>query len=253
MGFLKNLFGSKETAEQTAVSLLNPVHVEIHSHLIHDVDDGVQTLEQAADVLKIFVAMGYRKIITTPHVMSDFYKNGAHNLIPKLAELKAYAKEQNIPIELEVAAEYMIDDGFETKIANDDILSFGGAKKYVLVEMPFMAESINLKSVLFELKIRGYQPVLAHPERYTYYHNKKEKYEEFFDQGILLQLNNLSLIGYYSPAVQKAAEYIIEKKFHSFLGSDAHNAKHASIIQGSVVNSRLYKKACIPELLNNTL
>jgi tyrosine-protein phosphatase YwqE len=155
---------------------------------------------------------------------------------------------------MEVAAEYMIDDAFEAKINNNEILSFGGSKKYVLVEMPFLEEARNFKSAIFELQINGFTPILAHPERYSYFHQQKNKYQEIVDKGILLQLNNLSLIGYYSPVVLKAAEGIIEKKLHSFVGSDAHNIKHASIINDKVIQSSLYQKACTSvTLLNNTL
>jgi tyrosine-protein phosphatase YwqE len=117
--------------------------------------------------------MGYTKVITTPHVMSDYYKNGPSNLLPKLAELKAHLIEKGINLEMEVAAEYMIDDAFEAKINNNEILSFGGSKKYVLLEMPFLEEARNFKSAIFELQINGFTPILAHPERYTYYHQKK--------------------------------------------------------------------------------
>lgn len=252
MSFFSKIFGNNG-ADNNAAPFINPIKVELHSHLIHAVDDGVQTLEEALETLNVLVAMGYSKVITTPHIMSDFYKNGSHNLIPKLQELQNYVKEQNLHIELEVAAEYMIDDAIENKIKNNEILSFGGAKKYVLVEMPFLEEARNFKSVIFELQIQGYSPVLAHPERYTYYHQKKEKYEELVDNNVLLQLNNLSLIGYYSPHVLKAAEFIVDKKLHSFVGSDAHNVRHALIIQDKVIQSKLYQKACSVELLNNTL
>lgn len=253
MGFLNKIFGNKEAASKAA-SFINPVKVELHSHLIHAVDDGVQSLDEAAETLKLFEEMGYTKVITTPHIMSDYYKNGPDNLLPKLAELKAHLIEKGINLEMEVAAEYMIDDAFEAKINNNEILSFGGSKKYVLLEMPFLEEARNFKSAIFELQINGFNPILAHPERYTYYHQQKNKYQEMVDKGILLQLNNLSLIGYYSPYVLKAAEGIIEKKLHSFVGSDAHNIKHASIINERVIQSNLYQKACSSvELLNNSL
>lgn len=253
MSFLKNIFGIKGV-ENNPTPFFNPVTTELHSHLIHGVDDGVQTLDEALETLKVFETMGYKKVITTPHIMSDFYKNGPHNLLDKLVEVQNFIKENNVNIELEVAAEYMIDDAFEDKIKNNELLSFGGDNKYILVEMPFLEEARNFKTVIFELQILGYKPILAHPERYTYYHQKKEKYDELTDKGILLQLNNLSLIGYYSPHVLKAAEYIIDKKLHSFVGSDAHNIRHISIINEKVINSKMYQKACTSvELLNNTL
>jgi len=253
LGFLNKIFGNKEVA-QGATSFINPVKIELHSHLIHAVDDGVQSIEEAAETLKIFEEMGYTKVITTPHIMSDFYKNGPNNLLPKLAELKAFLVEKGINLEMEVAAEYMIDDAFEAKINNNEILSFGGNKKYVLVEMPFLEEARNFKSAIFELQVNGFIPILAHPERYSYFHQQKNKYHELVDKGILLQLNNLSLIGYYSPQVLKAAKGIVENKLHSFVGSDTHNLRHISIIKDKVISSKLYQKACTNiNLLNNTL
>ena len=253
MNFFGKLFANNGAASNNA-SFINPVKVELHSHLIHAVDDGVQTLDEALEALKVFEAMGYTKIITTPHIMSDFYKNSTHNLTPKLHQLQNYIKENGLNLEIELAAEYMIDDAMEEKINKNELLSFGGTNKFILVEMPFLEEARNFKSVIFELQILGYKPVLAHPERYTYYHQKKEKYDELSEQGIFLQLNNLSLIGYYSPQVLKAAEYIIDKKLHSFVGSDAHNVRHANIIRDKVLNAKLYQKACSSVLLlNNTL
>lgn len=252
MGLFSNIFKSSGE-KSTATDFVNPVTTELHSHLIFDVDDGVQTLEQAAEILSLYASLGYKKVITTPHIMFDFYKNGPENLLPKLETTRAFLKQNTIDIELEVAAEYMIDDGIEKKIEEKNLLTFGKEKKYVLVELPFMSEPFNFKTVLFQLKIQGYTPVLAHPERYIYYHQRKEKYEELNDEGVLLQLNKLSLIGYYSPQVQKAAEFLIEKNLHDFVGSDAHNIKHATLIKDKVLNSKLYRKACEKELLNNTL
>ena len=254
MGFFDKIFSKKETSEKKSdVSFVNPIQVELHSHLIHAVDDGVQTLDESLEVFKIFKSMGYKKVITTPHIMSDFYKNGAENLLPKLEELKEHLLKNELEFEVEVAAEYMIDDGLSNKIKNKEILSFGGNKKYVLVELPFLSEPYNFKNLIFDLQIAGYTPVLAHPERYSYFHNQKEKYHEFFENGMLMQINNLSLIGYYNPIVQKIAEYLIDKKLHSFVGSDAHNARHAALINDKVISSKLYQKACSTALLNNKL
>ena len=125
MSFFGNIFGNNGV-DKNNTPFINPIKVELHSHLIHGVDDGVQTLEEALEILNVMASMGYTKVITTPHIMSDFYQNGSHNLIPKLQELQNYIKEQNLNIELEVAAEYMIDDAIETKIKNNEILSFGG-------------------------------------------------------------------------------------------------------------------------------
>ena len=216
MSFISRLFNSS-SENSSEINDFSGLVNDIHSHFLPGIDDGASTINDSLNLGKAFLEMGYKKVITTPHIMSDFYKNGPHNLLDKLVEVQNFIKENNVNIELEVAAEYMIDDAFEDKIKNNELLSFGGDNKYILVEMPFLEEARNFKTVIFELQILGYKPILAHPERYTYYHQKKEKYDELTDKGILLQLNNLSLIGYYSPHVLKAAEYIIDKKLHSFV------------------------------------
>ncbi len=231
-------------------SFVNPITTELHSHLIPGIDDGVQTIEESIDVLKRLSALGYRKVITTPHIMGDHYKNGRHNIMPLLADVRAALAENNISIELHAAAEYMIDDALQAKIDSGDLLTFG--HKHVLIEMPFMEPSVNLKEILFALNINGYKPVLAHPERYLYYASNPAKYHELWDSGLLFQLNINSLVGYYAPQVQKAAEYLVNQKMVSMVGSDAHGMRHIAVMENTL-KSYWYEKVCGLTLLNNTL
>lgn len=232
----------------------NPIKVEFHSHLIHGVDDGSQSLEHTLDVLNVYADMGYEKVITTPHIMSDYYKNGPENVIPKVDEIRKGLAERNIQIQFEAAAEYMVDEGLEDKINNNEpLMSFGGSNKYVLIELPFLTEPRNFKKVSFDLFMAGYKPVLAHPERYLYYSPKNKDFEDIADRGILLQANILSMVGYYSKQVEKSVEYLIDNKLINFVGSDLHNIKHAHIIKNDAFNAKLYRKAAALDLLNNTL
>lgn len=252
MSFLSKIFGKSSQVSQTNIPFDNPIQVEFHSHLIFGVDDGCQTIEQSIELIKGFADMGMRKIITTPHIMSDYYKNGKDNLFPLRDQIRAELKLQNIPIEFDVAAEYMIDDGFERKIAEGNMLTFGPNNKHILIELPFMNEPPNLGSALFELQIAGYQPILAHPERYLYYNNERTKFHELKDRGILFQLNMLSCVGYYSKQVQEAAQYLINNQLVDLVGSDTHNIKHQQILQ-DVLQNKLFHKVCEAELLNNNL
>lgn len=248
MSLFGSLFTSKPKPADTG--FINPIHTELHSHLIPAIDDGVQTLEESIEILRVWSEMGYKKVITTPHIMGDFYKNGPENILPKLAELRKALKENNINIEVDAAAEYLIDDALEKKIEEKNILTFGN--NYVLVELPFTEEPANMKNVLFNLRVNGYKPVLAHPERYAYMAQRKDKYEELFDSGILFQLNIYSLIGYYSPHIQKTAEWLIEKKMVNMIGSDTHGVRHLDVLQAAV-KSKNYQRVCELPLLNNLL
>lgn len=252
MSFLKKIFGKESLDAKDTSPFENPVKVEFHSHLIFGVDDGCEIEEQSVELLKGFAAAGMRKVITTPHVMSDFYKNSKENVYPIRDQLRKRLAEEGITMELEAAAEYMIDDGFEKKIASGDLLTFGPQGKHILIEMPFMAEPRNLSACLFELQIAGYQPVLAHPERYLYYGNEKEKYHDLKDRGVLLQVNLLSLIGYYSKPVQESAAYLVENNLVDLVGSDTHHIRHQMLLP-EVLQNKLYRKVCETDLLNNYL
>lgn len=248
MGILDRLFSKKP--KLASGSFVNPITTELHSHLIPGIDDGVQTMAESIDVLRHLASLGYKKVITTPHIMGDFYKNSPENILPKLEELRSELRSNHIAIELHAAAEYMVDDAFQEKIDAGKLLTFG--QNHVLIEMPFNAPSPNLKEILFALQVNGYKPVLAHPERYLYYASRPSMYDELFASEVLLQVNIYSLIGYYSPQVQKAAEYLVEHRLVSMIGSDTHGMRHMPVLEAAL-QSYNYEKVCQLPLINNQL
>jgi tyrosine-protein phosphatase YwqE len=248
MQWLNRLLG--KSSAQGAESFVNPITTELHSHLIPGIDDGVKTLEESIDVIRSLHHLGFKKIITTPHIMGDFYKNSPSNILPLLDIVRSALKDQQIDIEIHAGAEYMIDDLFMEKIDSGNLLTFGG--KYVLIEMPFMEAAPNLKEVLFALNLNGYKPVLAHPERYMYYASQPSKYDELWDAEVLFQLNINSLTGYYSPAALKASEYLIGKKMVSMVGSDCHGMRHLPVLE-KAIQTDLYREVSTFPLLNNQL
>ncbi len=165
MSLLEKLFSRKPKLADA--DFVNPITTEVHSHLIPAIDDGVPTLVESIAIIKHMASCGYKKVITTPHIMGDFYKNGPENILPALEIIRSELKMQQVDIEVEAAAEYMIDDAFEKKISSGNLLTFGN--NYVLIELPFTDIPANFKSALFELQVNGYRPVLAHPERYAFY------------------------------------------------------------------------------------
>jgi protein-tyrosine phosphatase len=248
MGLLDRLFRKK--TRLASESFVNPITTELHSHLIPGIDDGVQTLQESMDVLRHLSSLGYKKVITTPHIMGDFYKNSPENILPGMELVRATLKEQNIPIDFHAAAEYMVDDSLQEKIDAGNLLTFGN--KHVLIEMPFMEPAPNLKEILFSLQINGYKPVLAHPERYPYYAARPQMYEELFASEVMFQVNIYSLVGYYSPQVQKAAEYLLERKMVNMIGSDTHGMRHMPVLDHAL-KSYNYEQICKLPLLNNQL
>lgn len=236
MGWLSKLFKKKENLAPAELSTL---HCDVHSHLIPGIDDGSRSLQESIEMILRFQEMGYKKIITTPHVMSDFYKNTPEIILGGLERVREELKRQNISIELEAAAEYYLDEHLEEKIQKKELLSFGD--NYVLFELPFLTEPPNLAATIFDLQTNGYKPVLAHPERYGFWYKDFNKYHEMKEKGVHLQLNILSLIGHYSPETQKIAERLIDENLISFLGSDCHNPIHQDLIQKARTKKALHK------------
>ncbi len=248
MGWFGSLFSSSPKLADP--DFINPVKTDVHSHLIPGIDDGVKTLDESLIILKELSSLGYKKVITTPHIMGDFYKNSPENILPILEEVRIAIKQEQIDIDLYAAAEYMIDDALDAKIKSGSILSFGD--NYVLVEMPVTEQPPILKQILFDLQLAGYKPVLAHPERYGFLAKQKNRYEELFESGLLFQINLYSLIGYYSPEIQKTAEWLIEQKMVNMVGSDTHGVRHLDAFHAAI-RSKNYQKLCELPLLNNSL
>ena len=199
--------------------------VDMHSHLIPGIDDGAPDMETSIQLIRNIQSLGYQKIITTPHTMFGLYSNTSEIIRSGLKNLQAELLKQKIQIPVEAASEYLLDFHFEKLIKNDDILYFG-EKKYVLVEMSFVAPSMNYESMIFELVTKGYTPILAHPERYSYWHRSPEHFDYFTDAGCQLQVNLLSIAGYYGRDVKKSALALFEKRKVDFLGTDLHNKRH---------------------------
>jgi protein-tyrosine phosphatase len=250
MSFLSGLFGksSKKTATAADLSLLG---TDVHSHFIPGIDDGAQTIEDSVNLIRSFHDRGYKKVITTPHIMGDAYRNTPEIILGGLEKVRTALRENNIPIEVEAAAEYYIDYDFEAKLDEGKLLTFG--KGYVLVELSFINPPDNLNHIFFKLQTNGYRPVLAHPERYSFWHTNFAKYEEFIEKGVLLQMNINSLTGHYSIPTKRIAEQMIEKGMISFLGSDCHHLGHVELINKAVYEKSLHTLLESGKLLNSTL
>lgn len=221
----------------------------MHSHLLAGIDDGVRSWEEAIQVIREFHRLGYRKLITTPHIMSDYYRNEPAGIKQKLTELQALLIQEGIDLKMEAAAEYYLDEELLRKIENKEpLLTFGGS--YLLFETNFLTEPYQLKDFIFKVITQGYKPILAHPERYQYM--TMEKAEELKDRGVLLQVNIPSLVGFYSKPIQKLAEKLIEKKWVDLIGSDCHNIVHTQVLEEAIQHKNFRKVLDLP-LLNNNL
>ena len=257
--FWQRLFGKATpaaTSAPTAGPALAALGADMHSHLLPGLDDGAETLEHSLGLLSALREMGYRKLIMTPHIMGDFYKNTPEGIRAALQQLREAAAEAGLgDVALECAAEYYLDEFLGRKLADGtEMLTFGGEKRYLLFETSYMNEPLNLFETIFELKAQGYRPVLAHPERYTYLYGRFEEIEKMRrDHDVLLQINLNSLCGYYSPAAKRVAEQLVDGGLVDFVGTDAHHLRHTdALLRRTLPQPHLAKLLQLP-LLNNTL
>ena len=251
----QRLFGGA-TATPAGPPTLAALGADMHSHLLPGLDDGAETVEHSLDLLRALRELGYRKLIMTPHIMGDFYKNTPEGIRTALQQLRKAAAEAGLgDVELDCAAEYYLDEFLGRKLADGtEMLTFGGDKRYLLFETSYMNEPLNLFEIIFELKAQGYTPVLAHPERYTYFYGRLAEVEALRrDHGVLLQVNLNSLAGYYSPAAKKVAEQLIDGGLVDFVGTDTHHLRHTdTLLRRTLPLPHLEKLLRLP-LLNNTL
>ena len=215
-----HLFKSKPALKD----LIPDNHVDIHSHLLPGIDDGARTFEDSLKLTKALQGFGISEFITTPHVIQYVWDNSADQIKSNETATLLELKKNQITIPFQAAAEYMLDDNFVRLFKSEQLLTL--KKNYVLVEMSYINAPIQLYAFLFDLQVAGYIPVLAHPERYLFYHSNFDEYHKLKKAGCLFQLNLLSTVGYYGEGIAKIADQLLHKGMYDFVGSDVHHANH---------------------------
>lgn len=201
---------------------------DLHSHLIPGIDDGSPDVETSLELIHDLWQMGFTKVITTPHVMSDYYPNSSTTIRAGLDTMRAALATAGIPVELYGSAEYHADENFDRLIQEGDLLALPGNK--ILFELSFYGASPSIEHTIFMLRTKGYRPILAHPERYKYFHGKIEALHRFKDMGCELQVNLLSLSGHYGDDVKKWAEKLLKENMVDYLATDMHHKRHAILL-----------------------
>lgn len=206
-----------------------PVSTDIHSHILPGLDDGSPDIETSLLLIKGLISLGIKRSVATPHIIGDLYRNDANSIMQSLDLLKKELNKQEIDFEVSAAAEYMLDGYFyELLESNEKLLTI--TDNLVLTEFSYSSMPEHLEKMSFSIITEGYVPILAHPERYAYFHHDMEIYQRLKDLGFLLQVNLLSLTGYYGKDVAKAAQYIIKNDLASFLATDLHHERHLAAL-----------------------
>lgn len=230
---------------------LSVLHTDIHSHLIPGVDDGSSSLEESIFLIKALRDLGFKKLITTPHHLYNSFPDGTSILDEKLLELRQEIEKQGIDIELDLGVELMLDDDISEMIKKGEIRTFGDNN--LLFEIPMNSEVYGLDQWLFDLQLAGYNLILAHPERYSYFFKNSDIFDSFKDRGILMQLNTMSISGYYGPDIKDSAEWMIDNNYVDLLGSDCHGERHIHAIKNTLRSPYLKKLIDSGRLKNKDL
>lgn len=212
-------------------------YVDIHSHLLPAIDDGSTSFQETLLLTQGLLEIGVSQFITTPHIIEhvwDNTKNGIQLLETKtVLELQQY----QITTPFKAAAEYLMDDQFIRLFQSKELLTL--KDNYVLVEISYTNPPIQLYNIIFDLRVAGYIPVLAHPERYVFYHYNFNEYAKLKKAGCLFQLNLLAVVGYYGAGITKIAEKLLKKGMYDFVGSDVHHSKHIEAFNEKVIINEL--------------
>jgi tyrosine-protein phosphatase YwqE len=247
MGFFDFLKSSK--TEQVSVDFSN-LGVDLHSHLIPGIDDGSKSLEESVNLVKALIDLGFQKLITTPHIMGDYYKNTPDIILSGRDKVREALLKNKIDIPFDAAAEYYCDENFIEILKTQKLLTI--ADQYLLFELSYLTKPNGLREIIFEMQMRGYKPLLAHPERYPYL--RLNDYQEYKQAGCLFQLNILSLTGHYGSHAKETVEELLENNLIDFVATDLHHMQHINLIYKYAAHEeKLFELISYHQLLNKTL
>ncbi len=246
--FLYHLFRKKKLKTPIDLSVLK---VDMHSHILPGIDDGARDLTDSIEMVRKLSRIGFKKLITTPHIMADNYKNTPATINKAKNELNYELKKENISIEIEAAAEYFMDEGLIKHVEKHDMLTMG--KNLVLIELPYFNEPPGILEIFFELNTNGYKVILAHPERYIYWYNDLAKFEKLKDRDVFFQLNILTFADQYPYPARKIADSLIDMEMIEYLGTDIHNCKQYELLEKALYDPKLNKLIESGKLKNHLL
>lgn len=228
-----------------------PIAADMHSHILPGIDDGSPDIVTSLSLIEGMMKLGITTAVATPHIIGDIYRNNSETIGNALSILKTALAEKEMDFKIKAAAEYMLDDYFIGLLrAKTPLLTL--TDNLVLTEFSYAERPANTEQIVFELITEGYRPVLAHPERYSYYHNDHSKFHQLKDLGFLLQVNLLSLTGYYGKGAAKAAAYIIKNDLASFAGTDLHHSRHMAAFH-LPANRLLFSEAFSGKKMNDEM
>jgi tyrosine-protein phosphatase YwqE len=238
-----------KTRKPKGLTDFSALKTDIHSHLIPGIDDGSQDMETSLLLLQKLQELGYKKVITTPHVKNEIFPNDVNKLEELADKLREAATERGLTIAIEIGAEHLVDEDFHKRINEGLFKTFGD--NYLLIELPFMYAPLSLGEYLFDLQCKNYKVILAHPERYIYWADDKQKFVELKERGIIFQSNINSFTGYYGRREYNLAKWFAQNNMIEILGSDTHGTRHIDVLHKALSSPMLVELINSGKIINN--
>ena len=207
--------------------------VDIHSHILPGIDDGAATISHTTKLLEGLNKIGFSKCIATPHTLPEIWENTSNGIKETFQATKEQLQEPHQTMLQHAASEYMINEAFLERLQTEPLLTI--KDNIVLIEMSYMNPPLALKEIIFEIQLKGYQPLLAHPERYLFYHQNTKMYQTLKELDVKFQLNLLSSVGYYGSSVATAADFLLKENYIDFVGTDVHHMKHIGAFENKLI------------------
>ncbi len=208
-------------------------YVDIHSHILPGIDDGAENMLQTTKLLDGLHKIGFSNCIVTPHTLPEIWDNTSKEIQETFYKTKDNLEDPLQSMIQSYASEYMINEAFLDRLQLESLLTI--KDNIVLIEMSYLNPPLALKDIIFEIQLRGYQPLLAHPERYLFYHHNIKMYETLKELGVNFQLNLLSTVGYYGEKVAITADFLLKENLIDFVGSDVHHIKHVNAFENKII------------------
>lgn len=242
----------KRKKNRVVEPIFESLSVDMHSHLVPHVDDGSRSTEETLECMRVMQQVGYKQMYITPHFQYPRFPNKEDDITNRYNRLCDDLKENGVTMQMMgIGGEYRIDDSFADRVANPQFLQIGQKNKYLLVELSLHQIRMGIEETIFDLMMKGYDVILAHPERYPYYSSTSRKLQNLKEQGVYFQCNVLSLSGFYGKAAQSKAYAFIENDWVEFLGTDMHNTMYADALLECAANKKVQKLMQTHTFLNS--
>lgn len=223
------MFGLFKKKKDAHVGIKLPFTTDMHSHILPGIDDGSPDVDTSILLIRGLMQLGITGSVATPHIIGDMYRNNPDTIFAAQSLLQAELDKEEINFHLAAAAEYMLDNYFFEMLSNKSLL-LTVKDNLILTEFSYSSMPDHIEKMAFSILTEGYVPILAHPERYGYFHDNHKMFQRLKDLGFLLQVNLLSLTGYYGKEVEKMALYLVRNDLVSFIGTDLHHERHLQAI-----------------------